>query len=810
MTAVDPGARPLHVLLFSPLAHRDPLSGDTSYTDSLLAEPPGGVTYTTYDQALKDGTLRVLGRKPWRRGPGRRDVLVFVARTVELALRRMGVMFREPVWHVSIEPGTYDVVHQHLFAVRQLGQRTPVVSSAGYPLSDLYRARDGWSAARVAVAQRLEQWLSRWWTVHTPWLHPSYGNVMTVYSEAFRDWLVDRGVSRRQVKVISTGLPQLRVPEKRGDGWTLGVIARAFTAKGGPVALEAFRLLRAVDSRWRMIVATTEANARGLTAQAGVEVIVDADRNRILADVLPRVDLLIAPTKADCGAPYAVLEALQAGTCVVTSDLPWLDDRLQPPAVHRVPPEPQAVAEAVGEVVRGGLSAAQDAARMLWAGTFSMQALGRDLREAYDEAVNRARGAQLRLLVVALPRDVADTPFDGFAVRHRALIVALAEDFDVSLLLLGEEDGPGADCVPGVTRTVRTHRPTSPGTRGARLRTALRTAVGRRVDAERELQDLVATFDADVAVTIGPWLHDEYRPVWRQLPSVHLFEEELTQMMELAPQSAQAHLLRRVEWALYSVARAQPLAVAAISPPELARASIRFPRARRRYLPFTLDPTQWPRYETAADGDVVIVVGNFAEERNAEGLVDVLDELVRRDLGDGTPVVEVVSGPGVHPSLERFLELPWVRHVRPPGPIHEVYREAWAALVPAWRVTGQKTTILQAWACGVPVVSSRQCARTVGAEEAMAVGDDAAALVDHLLQLRDRPEERRRLAAQGSATLAADFDPVVQANAFRALVRAVWRAGRGTERRRRRRARAAAANEPAQTPTKSAHRVQSP
>ena len=83
----------MRVLLLSPIAGRDPLSGDTSYTDALLADPPVGVGYVRYDQALADGSLRIRGRKG-----ASGDAGWLALRGAELALRRAGVMFREPTW----------------------------------------------------------------------------------------------------------------------------------------------------------------------------------------------------------------------------------------------------------------------------------------------------------------------------------------------------------------------------------------------------------------------------------------------------------------------------------------------------------------------------------------------------------------------------------------------------------------------------------------------------------------------------------------------------------------------------------------
>ena len=193
--------RPLSVLLFSPVRGRDPASGDVAYTEALLGEPPPGVRYTTYAQALEDGLLEIRGRRP---RPGTRratiDLALFGVRGVELTLRRAGVMYREPTWFVSLRPGAFDLVHQHLFAVRQVGPRLPVVSSAGYPLPELYAARDRWSPARLRLATALEWRFDQLMDVHNPWLRGTAGNVMTAYTERFRQYLVARGdVDRRRV-----------------------------------------------------------------------------------------------------------------------------------------------------------------------------------------------------------------------------------------------------------------------------------------------------------------------------------------------------------------------------------------------------------------------------------------------------------------------------------------------------------------------------------------------------------------------------------------------------------------------------------
>lgn len=778
-------SRPLRVLLWSPLRGVDPASGDVSYTEALLASPPPGVSYTTYRQAIEDGTVRVHGRKPWHGAWDQREMGIFAARSVELGLRAAGVMFREQVQYVSIEAGAYDLMHQHLAAIRQLGPRLPVVSGAGYPLTELYRWREGWSRGHLRLALDLEQRLASLADVHNPWLRPAAGGAMTVYGEHFRSWLIARGVEPDRVHVASTALPDLQIPPKRSTGKTLGLIGHDFALKGGDIALEAFRRLRRADPSWRLVVAThTTAMVEKLRAEEGVDVVIGATRSQVLFEILPTVDILLAPTRADCGAPYGVIEALQSSTAVVLSDLVWLDERLDRPAVWRVARDPSRVAGAVDEICRFGLSEAQSAARELWRSSFSMAPLHAALRAAYDQALSAGpasrrlpdegrRSSRVKVLVVARPYDLSDASYDGFVIRHRRMVRELCSDFDVHVLLARPE---GTDQshpkIDGVSSWSEVPLPRRDTARMARLLDALRQARGVEGASDHRLVDGAARCRPDAVVTMGPWLGSEYRCLWRRYPSVHLFEEDLDQMIEIAPQSRRARLLREVETAIRNRAPGQPLTVVSISPPECRRARRQYVNAAHAYVPFTLAENQWPVATTMPEGQWVITVGNFAEPRNARGLFEVLAELDRR--GSDLPL-RIISGPGLHPELQLFLRRWWVDYPGPVASVRPLYQDAWAALVPARRLTGQKTTILQAWSCRVPVVCSPEAAASVDAAGAVLVGADATQLVDQLLTLREHSQLRRRYVEAGVELLGTRFDASEEEPTLRRLIHAALR-----------------------------------
>ena len=392
--ALDGDTSPLRVLLITPVRGRDGRGGDVAYTEMLVAHPPPGVTYVTYDEALADGTLRHRGRRgevlaSWR-SRGLRvaviDLLLLVLGVVERSVRRQGWAFFEPTWFVSIEPDHYDLVHVHLFTVRQVGRRVPVVSSAGAPLPGLYAVRDGWGAGRLAWATWVERAWGRLTGATIPWLRAGDGDVPTVYTRHFAAQF--RGPGADRIRVVGTAVAPSERPDgaREGPGSpTIGFIGRAFDRKGGPVAVQAHLAAR---RRWpaaRLVVATTARQIEGLPSawreDPSIELVAAPSPSTVREEILPGLDVLVLPTAWDCGATMAVQEALECGVPVVTSTCEWLDERLVPPAVLRVAPDPEAIVAATAAVLAD--PGAPAAARRLWAECFSPEVLHAELLGAY-------------------------------------------------------------------------------------------------------------------------------------------------------------------------------------------------------------------------------------------------------------------------------------------------------------------------------------------------------------------------------------------------------------------------------------------
>lgn len=381
------------VLLFSPVRGLDPESGDTSYTEELLKHPPPGVVYTSYPDAIEKGLVTIHGRRSTAL-TSRRDARVFARRAVEHSLRATRAAYREPVWHVSITEGTFDVVHQHLFAVRQLGPRQiPVVTTAGYPLGVLYGARERWPRYRIRLADTLERLLSH--SAIVPWMaHPSA--VHGVYSETFRRHLIEAGSPAHRVRRVGTFIEPLETMPSRESAQRnrLLFIGRDFDHKGGPIALETLRQIRRhVPGATLTVVTASRSSARWDLKQPGVQAHLDMDRQAVQA-VIAESDVLLLPTRLDCGAPLAVLEALRAGLPVVLPpDQPWLDDRLQAPAIRRARTAPDAMAAAILPLLSSEdeWRRSSNAAVKLVSEFFSTSVAVRELAEMYTMAITETR-----------------------------------------------------------------------------------------------------------------------------------------------------------------------------------------------------------------------------------------------------------------------------------------------------------------------------------------------------------------------------------------------------------------------------------
>ena len=373
----------------SPVSGRDIPGGDVAYTEALLARPPEGVTYTTYVDALAEGMLVERGRRPKHGAMRGTDGLIFGARAVEIGLRKSGVMFREPYRYLTVHPDAFDLIHAHVFPVRLIDTVLPLVTSSGFPLPVLYEDRCGWSHRHVVAATAAERALSTLVGAEISWLPPRRATRTMVQSIHYRDELISAGSDPGRVVVRTLGIQGESMVSHPIRPTTVGFISTKFEEKGGAVVLAAFQKLLAEHPGARLVIIGGGRRPCEIEALGGsVTWMGTVTRQRVLDELLTSIDVLAHPTRCDSGPPYVILEALQRGIPVVTSDLPWIDEGLTGPAVRRVPGEPSRVGEALLDLFQPDTYVkASTAAVDLWRTRYSMEVVAELVGSTYREAL---------------------------------------------------------------------------------------------------------------------------------------------------------------------------------------------------------------------------------------------------------------------------------------------------------------------------------------------------------------------------------------------------------------------------------------
>ncbi|WP_289019464.1 glycosyltransferase family 4 protein [uncultured Ornithinimicrobium sp.] len=335
MTELDhhrPDPPALRVLLISPVPGIDPQSGDVTYTRQLLDAPPPGVVYTTYDQAIADGNLVELGTRHAIRASRRGDrwwqLLIGAARKCENLLRRSGLAYREQIRVFKVKPGSFDLIHVHVFHHRFIGAHPPVVASAGGPLRWVYTDAWGWGVVRVAVAELIDRTLGWLWDATMCGARLGRADLFIGPSDYLREWLQQRGWPGGRIAVQPNYLAVQRTPPLRAalSPRTLGFVARDFDAKGGAEVLAAFADLSQRYPSLRLHIVGSPQRTVSPEITSRVKWTPEVPREELLNTILPAIDLLIYPSRCDTGVPYSSMEALAQGIPAVVSDYRSLPD----------------------------------------------------------------------------------------------------------------------------------------------------------------------------------------------------------------------------------------------------------------------------------------------------------------------------------------------------------------------------------------------------------------------------------------------------------------------------------------------------
>lgn len=387
---------PLRVLLLSPLPGLDPSGGDVTYTEQLLAEPPPGVEYESYEKALRAGRIIERGRRHSLALTTPSDLpreLSVVARekTVNL-LRSKGLLFREPFRFFEVQSDEYDLVHVHVFSVSLGATSLPIVVSNGADLPSHYLDARGWDHRRVAVASAFDSLLARAEGVVHNSLRPGRADQLVCFSQYLADWYCGRSKPREgQISVIpcATEVADAMKPVGRHPQ-TVGFVAADFSMKGGETLIAAWDEIRAARPDAKLqVVGSSCPYSDDFLAQRAITWRGRVDRRILFDEVFPSFDVFAYPSNWD-GAPLVIEEALAHGVPVVTSDYGALPEMIGYGTAGEVVPrrDPRRLAAAILRLLEPSHNSRTSlAAQELFRQRYERTVVHRRLREVYDRAV---------------------------------------------------------------------------------------------------------------------------------------------------------------------------------------------------------------------------------------------------------------------------------------------------------------------------------------------------------------------------------------------------------------------------------------
>jgi glycosyltransferase involved in cell wall biosynthesis len=183
-------------------------------------------------------------------------------------------------------------------------------------------------------------------------------------------------------------------------------------------------------------------------------------------------------------------------------------------------------------------------------------------------------------------------------------------------------------------------------------------------------------------------------------------------------------------------------------------------------IPNAIDLSQFtPPHQRAASGPVrLLYVGRFNKFKNVETLIEATDRLTQMDVGDFD--LELVGDGEQRPILERMVaDKGLSRRVHfsnwvPRECITGYYRRA-DVFVTATTWEGMPHTVLEAMACGLPIVGTQASGLSElvqdGVNGYLVPIKDATALAEAMATLIDNGYERRRMGRQGRKLVERQF-----------------------------------------------------
>jgi glycosyltransferase involved in cell wall biosynthesis len=289
------------------------------------------------------------------------------------------------------------------------------------------------------------------------------------------------------------------------------------------------------------------------------------------------------------------------------------------------------------------------------------------------------------------------------------------------------------------------------------------------------LTELVAQQHPDLVVLFLPHVAHLSFDIPLQTPCLYVLEEGLERSYSwVAPDMPlwKRRWMDRAERArarkMYRQIKARNAPVIAISDKEVQWFSQFLPENLVKVVPHGIDCEYYTPLASAVESDIdVAVFGGLGQRRTYEPALALFTAMETESSSTREAISWGFIGQNPHESLlamrsPRVTVSGFVDDVRP------YYSRTRVVVVPSQHGGGVKTTVLQAWAMGRPVVATSFALTGLPARHGdnVLVGETTSELVKHVHSLLDSPEQRDRIGRAGRETVLCERNVRILAQDF--------------------------------------------
>lgn len=296
----------MKVLLVSPIDPKKPgntkflMGGENTYTRTLLKNPPRGVKYVHFTQALNEGLIEYT------------PLNNFFAFLTKFRILPLGPGIKS----LKINH-KFDLIHLHAYQARFRGIICPVLLSDSSSNFLFLKDYLGWSKQRIKLQYGLKKLLSRVFKIYDQDLN-LYDSKLLVWSHFAKKIHIKLGLPENKIIVLPPGISKTKLKSKKQKNFVICFIGTWFERKGGKLLIKAFGDLKKNYPGINLNV--VGELPKDFRLPRGVYHKNYLPREKILKLIASSDCLVLIPSKAE-GYGLVVLEAASFGVPAIVSSI---------------------------------------------------------------------------------------------------------------------------------------------------------------------------------------------------------------------------------------------------------------------------------------------------------------------------------------------------------------------------------------------------------------------------------------------------------------------------------------------------------